>query len=139
MMRKRSRSPEVAEMGTGQPGLWERRKKQYGRASSLCGKKKSVDGTETSPRPPPSPVRGRIFTALSRVMEDYTQWYWQEEGRTPFPFPAVKSMHLEAMFRQQRTDPVTLSFTHAPWKDVTITKDTITLMGRSRGCVGTNP
>ena len=38
-----------------------------------------------------------------------------EEGRTPFPFRAVDSMHLEAMFKQQRTDPVTLSFTHSPW------------------------
>ena len=49
MRRMRSRSAKVAEMGTGQPGLWGRRKKQYGRASSLCGKKKSVDGAETSP------------------------------------------------------------------------------------------
>lgn len=62
-------------------------------------------------------------------MEGYTQWYWQEEGRTPFPFTAHKSMRLEAMFRQQSTDPVTLCFAHAPWKDVTITKDAITLMG----------
>ena len=60
-------------------------------------------------------------------MEDYTQWYWQEEGRTPFPFPAVKSMHLEALFRQQQTDPVTLKFAHAPY--VSINKYAITLMG----------
>jgi hypothetical protein len=66
-------------------------------------------------------------------MTDYTQWYWQEEGRTPFPFRAVDSMHLEALFRQQQTDPVTLNFAHAPWKDVTITKDAITLMGVGTG------
>lgn len=43
-------------------------------------------------------------------MADYTQWYWQEEGRTPFQFPAVQSMHLEALFKQQKNDPVTLKF-----------------------------
>ena len=64
-------------------------------------------------------------------MTDYTQWYWQEEGRTPFPFRAVDSMHLEALFRQQQTDPVTLKFAHATWKDVSINKMSITLMGVS--------
>ena len=89
----------------------------------LCGKKKSVGATLSAT---PHMVHGPrcaapFLAALSRVMEEYTQWYWQEEGRTPFPFPAVQSMHLEALFKQQRTAPVTLSFTHAPWKDVTIT------------------
>ena len=86
---------------------------------------------------PPFPCfcffRDQRTRSAAPFMEDYTQWYWQEEGRTPFPFRAVDSMHLEALFRQQQTDPVTLKFAHAPWKDVSITKDAITLMGVGTG------
>ena len=124
MRRMRSRSAEVwLQWGPVNP-VCGRSKKQYGRASSLCGKKKRADGAETSPHAPLSDARAHFYSAVSRHDRLHAV-VLAGGGRTPFPFRAVDSMHLEALFRQQQTDTVTLKFAHAPWKDVTITKDAI--------------